>query len=192
MNVQGPRSVCWVPLWNPARPLLGMEQLMLAGRSARGSLLAFNEEDQPYSLRYQLAWDANGLLRSADLQVDCAAGGRAIGLRCDGAGRWQDGDGVPLARLAGCQDIDIWPTPFTNSFPIWRSNLAVGERREYRMAWVRAPELSVQSRLQAYTRLGERSYRFESLDGSGFQADLTVDADGLVTDYPGYFSRVPV
>ena len=32
-------------------------------------------------------------------------------------------------------------------------------------------------------------YRFLSLDG-GFTADLLVDADGLVLDYPGLFRRV--
>ncbi len=186
-----PRAICWAPLWNAARPHLGLEQLLLAGRSARGAVLAFHEDGQPFTLRYQVAWDAAGLLRSADLQVDCVAGGRALGLRSDGSGRWQDANGVHLSHLAECQDLDIWPTPFTNSLPIWRTQLAVGERREFRMAWVSAPELTVRAQPQAYTRLGERRYRFEALDGSGFQVDLTVDADGLVTDYPGYFARVP-
>lgn len=191
MTQEGPRAVCWTPLWNPARPQLGLEQLLLAHRSARGVVLAFHEDGSPFCLRYQLAWDATGLIRNADLQVDCAAGGRALGLRSDGAGHWQDADGVHLSRLAGCEDIDIWPTPFTNSLPLWRSSLAIGERREFRMAWVSAPDLTVRAQPQAYTRLGEQLYRFENLDGSGFQADLTVDEDGLVTDYPGYFARVP-
>ena len=34
-----------------------------------------------------------------------------------------------------------------------------------------------------------RKYKFESLD-SGFIADITVDQDGLVEDYPGLFKRV--
>jgi hypothetical protein len=45
---------------------------------------------------------------------------------------------------------------------------------------------------QAYTRLADQRYRYESLDGSGFSAELAVDADGLVLDYPGLFRRVPV
>ena len=32
-------------------------------------------------------------------------------------------------------------------------------------------------------------YRFESLS-SGFRADIPVDGDGLVLDYPGVFRRV--
>jgi hypothetical protein len=46
---------------------------------------------------------------------------------------------------------------------------------------------------QRYTRLktgdGGWTYRFVSLDG-GFSADLPVDQDGLVLDYPGLFRRV--
>jgi hypothetical protein len=36
---------------------------------------------------------------------------------------------------------------------------------------------------------GAITYRFVSLDG-GFRADLPVDPDGLVLDYPGRFRRV--
>lgn len=191
MTENGSRAVCWMPLWNPARPHLGLEQLLLASRSARGAVMAFHEDGQPFCLRYQLAWEPTGLIRNADVQVDCVGGGRALGLRSDGAGRWQDGNGMHLSRLAGCQDVDIWPTPFTNSLPIWRSDLAIGERREFRVAWISAPDLTVRPQSQAYTRLAERVYRFESLD-TGFHTELMVDEDGLVTDYPGYFTRVPV
>jgi uncharacterized protein len=34
-----------------------------------------------------------------------------------------------------------------------------------------------------------RLYKFESLDG-GFTADLPVDAEGLMLDYPSLFRRV--
>ena len=58
------------------------------------------------------------------------------------------------------------------------------------MAWVAAPDLTVETKPQAYTRLAERLFLFESLDGSGFKAELPVDQDGLVTDYPDLFLRV--
>ena len=43
---------------------------------------------------------------------------------------------------------------------------------------------------QAYTRLAERLYLFENLDGSGFRAQLSVDEEGIVLDYPDLFRRV--
>jgi hypothetical protein len=113
-------------------------------------------------------------------------------LQTDGEGRWRDGIGQRLAELDGCLDIDIWPTPFTNSFPIRRRPIAVGERQEFRMAWVFGPDLTIRPQPQGYTRLAERLYLFESLDGSGFKAELPVDEDGIVLDYPGLFQRVKV
>jgi hypothetical protein len=89
-------------------------------------------------------------------------------------------------------DIDIWPTPFTNSFPILREPMAVGERRSFRMAWVLGTELTVKPQAQAYTRVRDRLYLFENLDGSGFKAELPVDEDGIVLDYPELFRRVKV
>jgi hypothetical protein len=91
-----------------------------------------------------------------------------------------------------CCSTNIRPTatPFTNSFPIRRQPMTIGERREFRMAWIFGPELRVEPQSQAYTRLGERLYLFESLDGSGFSAELPVDEDGIVLDYPGLFRRV--
>ena len=58
------------------------------------------------------------------------------------------------------------------------------------MAWISAPGLTVHSQAQAYTRLGDRLYLFENLDGSGFRAELPVDEDGIVLDYPNLFRRV--
>jgi hypothetical protein len=58
------------------------------------------------------------------------------------------------------------------------------------MAWVFAPDLTFRPQSQAYTRVGERLYLFESLDGSGFKAQLPVDEDGVVIDYPDLFRRI--
>jgi hypothetical protein len=98
--------------------------------------------------------------------------------------------GQAIDELDGCMDVDIWPTPFTNSFPIRRVPMAVGERRQFRMAWIFAPDLAVHPQPQAYTRLGDRRYLFENLDGDGFTAELPVDEEGIVMDYPDLFRRV--
>jgi hypothetical protein len=43
---------------------------------------------------------------------------------------------------------------------------------------------------QRYTRTGERHYLFEEVS-SGFAAELAIDEDGLVLDYPGLCRRMP-
>lgn len=189
MQPSSPVPVCWIPLWNEERPGVGLEHLLLSAQMADSVLLGIDPDEGPFRLFYQLVWDPKWSLRSAELRLETQSGVRALSLRADGAGHWQLGDGKPRPDLDGCLDIDIWPTPFTNSFPIRRNELSLGERRTFRMAWVSALDMSVKAQPQAYTRLQECVYRFENLDGSGFEADLRVDADGLVVDYPGLFRR---
>ena len=126
-----------------------------------------------YGLFYRIKLDDREHVRTVRLE---RTDGKVLELFSDGAGDWSDDRAEPLPDLRHCLDIDIWPTPFTNTFPMRRVPLSVGERREFRMAWVFAPDLTVQAQPQAYTRLAERLYRFESLDGSGFEVQLPVVA----------------
>ncbi len=184
------RTICWTPLWNTDREGIGLEHLLLSDRVADSIVLAFDEEHGPFRLTYRLTWDESWRLRDADMVVATDHSHKSLSLRTNGRGQWRDGNGRAFDELDGCMDIDIWPTPFTNSFPIHREPVAVGERRLFRMAWVSAPDLTVHPQPQAYTRLSDSSYLFENLDGSGFTAQLPVDEDGIVLDYPNLFRRV--
>jgi hypothetical protein len=184
------RTICWTPIWNKAREGVGLEHLLLAERVADSVVLAFDEEHGPFRLNYRLAWDESWRLRHAELVVATERSTQSLSLQTDGQGRWRHADGRALGELDGCMDVDIWPTPFTNSFPIRREPMAVGERRQFRMAWIFGPALTVHPQPQAYTRLAHRLYLFENLDGSGFRAELPVDEDGIVLDYPDLFRRV--
>lgn len=183
------KTICWRPLWNERYRGVGLEHLLLTETVADSVVLAIDEEQMPFRLSYHLHWDDAWRLREAALAVATGSVRRSLELRTDGEGNWWS-DGRALSELSGCLDIDIWPTPFTNTFPLCRRPLAVGERREYRMAWVSAPQLTVTPQPQAYTRLASDRYLFESLDGSGFRAELVVDEAGIVLDYPQLFQRV--
>jgi hypothetical protein len=164
--------------------------LLLAERAADSVVLAFDEEHGPFRLTYRLVWDEWWRLRDAELVVATERSTGSLSLQTDGQGHWRHVDGRAIYELDGCVDVDIWPTPFTNSFPIRREPMAVGERRQFRVAWIFAPALTVRPQPQAYTRLAERLYLFENLDGSGFRVELPVDEDGIVLDYPDLFRRV--
>lgn len=183
------RVICWIPLWNTTHPAVGLEHLVLSDGLADSVVLAFDDRLGPFRLDYHLAWDESWRVREVRLALVTAGSTRSMLLRADGEGHWRQGDGRILDELDGCIDVDIWPTPFTNTFPIRRVPLAVQERRQFDMAWIDAPAMVVRRQPQAYTRLADRRYRFESLDGSGFQADLPVDGDGVVVDYTGLFRR---
>ena len=139
------RTVCWIPTWNNDRKGVGLEHLLLSERLADSVIVAFDEEHGPFRLTYRLAWDESWRIRNAELVVVTERSTRSLSLRTDGQGHWRRGDGPTIDDLNGCVDIDIWPTPFTNSFPILREPMTVGERREFKMAWIRAPDLAVHS-----------------------------------------------
>jgi hypothetical protein len=190
MGQGGRRAITWAPIWHAGREDQGLEHLLLGDGLADSVILAFDEHGQPFRLAYRLTWDEGWRLRDAVLVVTTDETPRSLLLATDGQGLWHDAEQRVLPALDGCLDIDIWPTPFTNTFPLRRQPLAVGERREFVMAWVSAPALTVRPMRQGYTRLADRRYRFENLDGTGFRADLTVDERGVVVDYDGVFRRV--
>jgi hypothetical protein len=119
--------------------------------------------------------------------------GKAYGLhyavRCDA--RWR----TRYARLkivgGGELDIDIAATPYTNTLPIRRLQLAEGERRPIEVVYISTPDLQVTRVEQAYTCIElNREYRYEGIFRE-FTANLRVDSDGLVIDYPTLFTRLP-
>ena len=97
-----------------------------------------------------------------------------------------------MRELDGWIDVDISATPFTNTLPIRRLGLEHGESEELTVTYIRVPELLVGPERQRYGCLEAQTdgglYRFEALP-SGFTAELPVDVDGLVIDYPGLFRR---
>lgn len=99
------------------------------------------------------------------------------------AGEWSM-NGSKVWEVTGCDDVDFEFSPCTNTLPIRRLSLSVGESAAVRAAWLRFPTVALEPFEQTYTRTGETTYRFESGDGK-FVRDLTVNDAGLVVDYPG-------
>jgi hypothetical protein len=108
-------------------------------------------------------------------------------LTADEEHRWRRG-AEDLPQFDGCIDIDLGFSPSTNTLPIRRLNLAVGDSADVTALWVRFPDLTLHTLPQRYTRTGEHTYRYESRGGE-FTADLEVDAAGLVRDYGDYWAR---
>jgi hypothetical protein len=141
-----------------------------------------------FGARWRLAVDP--LWRARRLDVEIVGLDRRLALRADGEGRWTNADGVPLTALAGAIDLDLSASPFTNTLPIRRLGLSVGDAAEITVAYVSFPDLALFPHPQRYTRLAERTWLFESLDAD-FRREITVDDDGLVVSYPGLFEREP-
>ena len=95
-------------------------------------------------------------------------------------------NGAPCRDVHGCIDVDLNFSPSTNLLPIRRLNLAVGQRAEVRAAWLRFPSFTLERLDQIYTRLAERTYRYENR--GGFSAELEINEAGLPTSYGNIWS----
>jgi uncharacterized protein len=183
------REIMWAPCEGP-----GIEHLRLVssdrGVVANGLVIGL-EAGRPFRIGYEVRCD--GRWRVREVRVAAPDSERPVlELLTDGEGHWKRGGGEPVPELDGCIDVDISATPFTNTLPIRRLGLEPGESEELMVTYVRVPELLVGPERQRYGCLEAQAdgglYRFEALT-SGFTAELPVDAEGLVIDYPGLFRR---
>jgi hypothetical protein len=72
-------------------------------------------------------------------------------------------------------DLDLGSTPATNTIPIRRLALEIGETTDITVAWVRFPELDVVASEQRYTRLATDRWRYQSGDYDfGLRTDVTT------------------
>ena len=186
------REVMW-SAWNVA----GAEHLLLQvgqnGIVADGLVIGVAERERPFRICYEVRCDADWGARAVQVSVPGSdPAPPAIDLTADGRGNWTTSSGEPVTELEGCVDVDISVTPFTNTLPIRRLRLDTGKSVELPVAYVDVDKMRTWTEKQRYTRLesnGDGLYKYESLDG-GFTANLPVDPDGLVLDYPGLFKRI--
>jgi hypothetical protein len=171
----------------------GLQQVTVSptrdGLRAEGVIVG-GAADRAHGVRFIIACDAEWKTRGLDLET---LDGRGLHLRSDGEGAWRDPTGARLDAFDGCLDVDLEGTPFTNTLPIRRTALtAAAGRLALRMLYVPFDTFEPNVDRQIYRCIADAShYGYEAADGS-FAAEITVDEDGLVVDYPPLFHRVPV
>lgn len=100
-------------------------------------------------------------------------------------------DGTLRPDLDGAEEPDLSVTPFCNTFPIRRTPETPGASLSLDTAFIDGPALTVTRSSQRYDRKGAKALRYVDLGLSrGFEAELTVDDDGLVLSYEHLFERV--
>src|ERR671937_866130 len=147
-------------MWAPVRRP-GFEHCRVHGNKADGIVIGIDERE-PFRVRYALEWDDHW--RTRVVRVDVIDRGKSLALVADGDGCWRTADGKAIPPLASA-DLSV--------------------------AYVDAPALRVGVAKQRYTCLVRRDdgtmHRYES---GTFKADVVLDADGLVVEYPRAFTRV--
>ena len=149
-----------------------------SGLSLVGTVLGA-EGGIPTRIEYRVLADATGVTTAAHVRQVRGFEQRSIALVRDSKGAWTV-DGARRATLKGCTDVDLGCSPSTNTLPIRRLRLGIGASKTISAAWLRFPELEVVKAAQTYTRLDDATYHYAS---GTFEADLTVDDEGLVTVY---------
>lgn len=178
------------------------------GLYARGTALAVNPI--AYTCRYELQTDQSWVTTRFEVSAEGTGWARTVRLEL-AAGRWrvtttEQGNldavltaaGHPAAELPGTEDpdllygafdVDLSGSPLTNTLPIRRLDLLKAEpgvAHRLSVAWVALPSLEVVQADQIYTPLDDGRIRFAN---ETFSADLVVDDDGFVRDYPELAKR---
>lgn len=179
-----------VLLWRRA-DTHGLERLTLDiapdGITAVSTVLCL--EDGGFQLAHRWRLTPDWRARSVHVQRWNAQGHARLALERAGPG-WTV-DGVPRPDLDGAEEPDLSATPFCNTLAILRTPQGPGASLTLDTAFIDAPTLTVTRSRQRYDRLGPRRLRYVDLGlFAGFEAELTVDDNGLVERYEGLFERV--
>jgi uncharacterized protein len=136
--------------------------------------------DRPGHIAWRLRADREWLTRAVGIRVVSEGRDRAMTIVADGAGAWR-ADGDAVAAVEGCVDVDLGWTPATNTLPIRRLDLAVGDEVTIPVAFLRFPELTMARSDQIYTRLAPDRWRYRS---GPYDFELATDAaTGVVMRY---------
>ncbi len=178
------RSVIWVGLKS-----LSIEHLILGmfrdGWLLKGTIIS-KIGRRAYTFKYMIYTDL--LFKTRRVRVSEVTSRSVRQLSLDFIGSAILVNGRIRTDLALCTDVDFEISPATNTLPIRRLKLGLGQKAEVHAAWVRFPSLKVEVLEQNYERTGKQTYVYRSQ--SGFQANLTVDSFGLITRYDGIWRRV--
>jgi len=179
------RDLVWERLDRP-----GLEHVALAVRPdgvRADGLVLLQLEAGLVRLRYGIECDGAWRTRRLQATLEVGAAQRDLDLRRDDAGNWT-ANGAARPDLAPCLEIDLAATPLTNTMALKRLGLEPGRPKRMRAAYVTVPGLQVRVDEQEYTLLSDTTFRYRGLT-TGFAAEVTMDADRLVLDYPPGWRR---
>ena len=166
--------------------LEGHEACRLSAQDAHWHLAwsaVFAYKQQPCRLDYRISCDSGWRTLSAQVTGWLGSSPVDVEITVEEGHRWRL-NGEERPGVAGCIDLDLNFSPSTNLLPIRRLNLGTGQAETVTAAWLRFPSFELEPLQQLYRRLDPSTYRYESAGGE-FVADLQVDPNGFVLDYPG-------
>jgi hypothetical protein len=188
MRVLTPHALCWRRIMDNNSLEYAAVRPLEVGLELAGTIVAIHN-DTPLEVHYRIECDGDWQTRSVLIEQRLGLQQSSLSLAVDAGDKWINQRTGAIDAVTGCIDVDLELTPITNTLPVNRLNLAIGQVEEIAAAWVRFPSLDIVHARQSYERLSDRTYRYRSL-GSGFTADIDVDEAGLTVRYQGIWERV--
>src|SRR5688572_22396542 len=164
-------------------------RLSLSGGGSRlDGVATFQHEGEPACLVYEV--DCDGAWRTRQGIVTGWIGTQEFDytIKLQANGTWTV-NGVAVAALDGCLDLDLGFTPATNLFQLKRVKLRVGQTADVPVAWFDLPVAALQPVHQRYERRTTTTYWYESPQFD-YAALLQVNNAGFVEKYPGLWEAV--
>src|SRR4029453_10396873 len=131
-------TILWQDISNGALDRCQLDATSGGLRLAGTVLTAANGD--PLEVRFLVLTEESGLTRRVELDLNNGSSRRVLSAY---GGRWHWDDEPELTEIAGAFDVDLTVTPATNTLPIRRLGLEVGQAADLRVAWVQFPSLEV-------------------------------------------------
>ncbi|MGH3843473.1 MAG: putative glycolipid-binding domain-containing protein [Pseudonocardiaceae bacterium] len=175
---------------------LEVARVVLGGRGLRatGSMVTVGHDGvEAYSAAYSLTTDETGAVQRLTVRTTRAQGEQHVTLTRSEEGIWlvDHGQGAARTNFGGALDVDLAFSPLFTPLPVRRLGLHRGAAgHDLPVVFVALPSLEVYrvSRTYRTVSLGEPAVL--SISSDSFEAELTVDADGLMLQSPGLAHRV--
>lgn len=143
--------------------------------------------DKMFQAEYRIETDLKWRTMAVIINSLVNGEARHLHLESDRRCNWQ-ATGNVLENIKGCIDVDISVTPFTNTLPINRLELKVGEKSDIQVVYINVIEDEVTTMKQRYYRVSKRVYHYENMPND-FEADIEIDELGFVVAYQPLFYR---
>lgn len=186
-----------------AAPRLEAARVVLGDHTMRasGSLISAQQNGaEAYSASYSLATDEAGVVQRLTVRTIRAHGEQYVSLTRSEEDIWLvdrvgQGAGTVRTNFSGALDVDLASSPLFNALPVRRLGLhrAAAQhdlaQHDLPVVFVSLPGLEVGCVRQTYATVAVGETTVVRFASDLLEAELTVDTDGLVLDYPGLARR---
>jgi hypothetical protein len=140
-----------------------------------------------YRVEYTIETNSKWETKYVDIRCQINGEVHNVQLHCNVSGNWILNNEA-ATQFKDFLYVDIPLTPFTNTLPINNLKLGVNEEAIIKVIYIDLLANTITPVEERYVLKDGSTYHYENIPND-FEADITVDEDGFVIDYPQLFER---